>query len=109
VPEEALAAAEPAAKAADEAVPSPADGTRVRTCVATTQDSTAFGPMVAAAAQERAFYEAERRAFVADGAAYNWTIQQGYFPDFEPITDFMHVICYIYLAAWAVGSTEGER
>jgi hypothetical protein len=85
------------------------DPQRVRTCVASTQDSGAFGPMVAAEAQERDFYRAERRAFVADGAAYNWTIQQGYFPDCEPIADFMHVLCYIYVAAWAVGATEAER
>lgn len=86
-----------------------ADAERVRSCVASTQDSQAFGPMVAAEAQERNFYQAPRRAFVADGAAYNWTIQHGYFPDFEPIADFMHVLCYIYLAAWGVGSTEAER
>lgn len=109
VPEEALPPAESPAKADEEAVPSPAAKARVRTCVASTRDSTAFGPMVAAAAQERDFYEAKRRAFVGDGAGYNWTIQQGYFPDFEPITDLMHVIGYLYLAAWAVGSTEAER
>jgi hypothetical protein len=79
---------------------------RVRTCVATMQDSQAFGPMVAAEAQERNFYAASQRAFVADGAAYNWTIQQGYFRDFEPITDFLHVLCYVYLAAVAVSTTE---
>jgi hypothetical protein len=82
---------------------------RVRTCVASMADSRTFGPMVAAEAQERDFFRAKRRAFVADGSAYNWTIQRGYFPDFEPITDFMHVLCYVYLAAWAVGSDEKQR
>ena len=109
VPEAAVAEAAPEEKARAAAPKPKPDPKRVRTCVATTQDSRAFGPMVAAEAQERAFYQAERRAFVADGAAYNWTIQQGYFPDFEPIADFMHVLCYIYLAAWGVGSTEAER
>ncbi len=82
---------------------------RVRTCVASMVDSHAFGPMVAAEAQERDFYHAGRRAFLGDGAAYNWWIQRAYFADFEPITDFLHVLCYIYLAAWGVGGDEAQR
>jgi hypothetical protein len=82
---------------------------RVRTCLASMVNSESFGPMMAAAAQERDFYRAKRRAFVGDGAAYNWSIQQGYFPDFEPITDLLHVLCYLYLAAWAVGPDEAAR
>jgi hypothetical protein len=81
----------------------------VRTCVASMADCHSFGPMVAAEAQERDFYRAARRAFLGDGAAYNWGIQRGYFWDFEPITDFLHVLCYVYLAAWAVGSDEAQR
>ena len=65
--------------------------------------------MVAAEAQRRAFYEAPRAAFVADGLKYNWTIWRGYFRDFEPITDFLHVVCYVYLAAYAVGGEEAGR
>ena len=82
---------------------------RVRTCVASMVDSHAFGPMVAAEAQERAFYQAARRAFLGDGAAYNWWIQRTYFADFEAINDFLHVLCYIYLAAWGVGAGEAQR
>lgn len=81
---------------------------RVRTAVASMADSTAFGPMMAAEAQERGFYEAKKRAFVADGAAYNWSIQKGYFRDFEPIVDLLHVLCYLYNAAWAVGTEAGH-
>jgi hypothetical protein len=81
----------------------------VRTAVASMADSRAFGPMMAAEAQERGFYQARKRAFLGDGAAYNWTIHRGYFPDFEAIVDFLHVLCYVYLAAWAVGSDETER
>jgi hypothetical protein len=66
---------------------------RVRTCLASLQSSRAFGPLVAAAAQRRGFYQAARRAFLGDGQAYNWTIHKGYFPDFEPIVDFLHVLC----------------
>ena len=52
----------------------------VRTCVATLQDSRAFGPMLAAEAQRRNFYAAGRQVFIGDGAWYNWAIQRGYFP-----------------------------
>jgi hypothetical protein len=81
----------------------------VRTCVASTVTSRAFGPMVAAAAKERDFYRAKRRAFLGDGAKYNWWIHQAWFKDFEPIVDFLHVLCYLYLAACAVGSDEAQR
>jgi hypothetical protein len=81
----------------------------VRTCVASMADCHAFGPLVAAEAQERDFYGADRRAFVGDGAAYNWGIQRGYFPDLVAITDFLHVLCYVYGAAWGVGADEAGR
>jgi hypothetical protein len=80
----------------------------LRTCVASMAKSRRFGPMVAAEAQGRDFYQAQRRAFVADGLNYNWKIWRGYFRDFEPIVDFLHVLCYVYLAAYAVGSGQGE-
>ena len=48
---------------------------------------------MAGEAQARDFYAAGRRAFVADGLAYNWSIQEGYFPDLEPIVDLLHVLC----------------
>jgi hypothetical protein len=78
----------------------------VRTCVASLEASSSFGPMMAAEAQERGFYEAKRRAFVADGMAYNWSIHAGYFGDFEPIVDFLHVLCYVYASARAVSADE---
>jgi hypothetical protein len=81
----------------------------VRTCVASMTDSHSFGPMVAAEAQQRGFYQAKRRAYLADGAAYNWEIHRGYFSDFEAIVDFLHVLCYVYLAAWAVGTDEEQK
>jgi hypothetical protein len=81
----------------------------VRTCVASMASSERFGPMMAAEAQERDFYRAERKAFVADGASGNWSIHRGYFPDFEPITDFLHALCYVYRAAWGAGGTDADR
>jgi hypothetical protein len=80
----------------------------VRTCVASLEASASFGPMMAAEAQQRHFYEAPRRAFVADGLAYNWAIQQGYFRDFEPIVDLLHVLCYVYSSARAVSADESS-
>jgi hypothetical protein len=80
----------------------------VRTCVASMAASRLFGPLMAAEAQSRDFYRARRRAFVGDGQAYNWSIQRGYFPDFVPIVDLLHVVCYLFKAAQAVAG-EAER
>jgi hypothetical protein len=54
--------------------------------------SQSFGPLMAAAAQSRDFCAARRRAFVADGPAYNGSIQRGYFADFVPMVDLLHVV-----------------
>jgi hypothetical protein len=75
----------------------------VRTCQATLGSSEVFGPMVAAEAQRRNFFAAQARAFLGDGSAWIWTLQRTYFPGFEPIVDFVHILTYIYLAAKAVG------
>ena len=87
---------------------SPPDGQPkplVRTCVATLESSDQFGPMVAAEAQRRNFVAAQDRAFVGDGGTWIWTLQRTYFPTFEPIVDFVHVLTHIYLAARAVGGS----
>lgn len=81
----------------------------VRSCVASMATSKEFGPMVAAEAQQRGFFDAKRQAFVGDGAEYNWTIQRGYFKDFVPIVDFLHVLCYLYAAARSVREDEREN
>jgi hypothetical protein len=80
----------------------------VRTCVASMETSASFGPMMAAEAQQRHFYESRRRAFVADGSAYNWSIHRGYFGDFEPIVDFLHAVCYVFSSAAAVSADEAS-
>lgn len=79
-----------------------------RTCVASLAASRSFGPMVAAEARGRNFFAARRRAFVADGQAYNWAIHRGYCADFVPVVDLLHVVCYLFAAAQAAGA-EGER
>jgi len=103
---------EPAANRPDLPPRRPAEAAapgRRRTCLASLCASRSFGPLLAAAAQRQGFYQAARRAFLGDGQAYNWTIHRGYFRHFEPIVDFLHVLCYVYLAAWGVGHDEAER
>jgi hypothetical protein len=80
----------------------------VRTCVASMVASRSFGPLMAAEAQSRDFFAAPRRAFVADGQAYNWSIHRGYFADFVPIVDLLHVVCYLFKAAQAVEAESGR-
>lgn len=81
----------------------------VRTCVATTRDSESFGQLVGAEAKVRNFEAASRRAFVADGQAYNWAIQKRWFPDYVAVVDFIHVLGYVWQAANATGTGEAER
>jgi hypothetical protein len=73
-----------------------------RTCLSSLCDSDTFGPMMAAEADTRGLFAAERRAFLGDGQAYNWTIQKKHFPTFEPIVDFIHPLEYLYQAARAI-------
>ena len=75
----------------------------VRTCEATTRDSEAFGPMVAAEAKRRNFFAATSRVFLGDGGLWIWKIHRIFFPSFEPIVDFVHALTYVYLASRAIG------
>jgi hypothetical protein len=77
----------------------------VRTCVATLESSDVLGPMVAAEAHRRNFFAAQARVFLGDGGAWIWTLHRTYFPKFEPIVDFVHVLTHVYLAARAIGGS----
>lgn len=77
-----------------------------RTCVATLRDVHGFGPLVAAEAQRRGFYEASRRAFLGDGQDANWTVHRLHFPTFTPITDFMHAVAYAHAAAQVIAPDQ---
>jgi hypothetical protein len=79
----------------------------VRSALASRACADDFGPMVHQAAWERNFFGADRRAFLGDGQAANWTIQRRHFPSFEAILDFVHALSYVFAAAWA-GRTGGE-
>ncbi len=46
---------------------------------------------------------------MCDGQAYNWTIHKTHFKNFTAIADFMHVVCYLYVTAWAAGGTAEEQ
>jgi len=98
----ALSVFEPAA---DQSSPEWPPEPLVRTCLATLESSDEFGPMVAAEANRRNFFAAQARAFLGDGGAWIWTLQQTYFPKFEPIVDFVHVLTHVYLAAKTIGDS----
>ncbi len=79
-----------------------------RTCLSSLASSEQFGPMMAAEADSRGFYRAAKRAFIGDGLAYNWTIQQAHFPTFTPILDFVHAVEHVYAAARQLRSDQEE-
>lgn len=107
---------EEVADATDEATPSLAEATAAdqksrrrpgapqvldRRVLATRQKAASFGPMLAALAWSMGFLAAKRGAFVGDGAAWLWRIQQRFFPRLTPVVDFIHVLSYVFVAALA--------
>jgi hypothetical protein len=73
----------------------------VRSVVATREDVHEFGKQLAAAAWQRGFAAAPRKAFIGDGQDANWTVWRRYFSQYTPILDFIHAICYVFAAAVA--------
>ena len=73
----------------------------VRSVLATRAGVEAFGARLVAAAHARGFHAARRKAFVADGAASNWSVHKKHFSHYTPILDLTHAICYVYQAAMA--------
>jgi hypothetical protein len=76
---------------------------RVRTVVATLQESEAFGWQVAAEVHRRGLHKAARKACVCDGQKYNWSIWAMHLVmlGFIPVLDFLHLVVYLYAAACA--------
>jgi hypothetical protein len=68
---------------------------------ATRQPWKAFGPMVAQSAWELGFYQAQRKAFLADGSDNNWALWRKHCSSFEPILDIIHAISYVFASATA--------
>ena len=83
----------------------------VTTFVATMQDAATFGFMVAAETFRRGLDLAQRKAFVCDGLAYNWSIYETHFRElgFIPILDFLHLLTYLYTAAQALEAGRAWR
>ena len=95
------------AAAGDAAVPDlgpEADWTprpKLRTAVATRGPARRFEGILAQAAWARGFAGAKRKAFVADGAAVNWSTHRRRFSDFMAILDFIHALSYVFAGAMA--------
>lgn len=73
-----------------------------RSCLSSMVSSNEFGPMMAAEADRRGFFTAERRAFLGDGLSYNWTVHRDHFSTFEPILDFIHPIEHLHAVSQAI-------
>lgn len=84
---------------------------RVRTVVATMQNSETFGWQVAAEVHRRGLDRAARKACVCDGQAYNWSIYEMHLlpAGFIAILDFLHLLAYLHDAAYAFGGTDETR
>jgi hypothetical protein len=82
--------------------------TRVRTVVATMENSDTFGWQVAAEVHRRGLDRVKRKACVCDGQAYNWSVYEMHLrpAGFIPILDFVHLLTYLYDAALACGGSE---
>lgn len=76
-----------------------------RDIVASSRSSDEFGWQLEARALRLNFPQADRQAFVADGAKTNWRIQRQHFPRAIPIADLIHALSY----AWSASKIdEGE-
>ncbi len=85
--------------------------TRVRTVVATMENSEMFGWQVAAEVHRRGLDRAKRKACVCDGQAYNWSIYEMHLlpAGFIAILDFVHLLAYLYDAAHAFCGSDAAR
>ncbi len=85
--------------------------TRVRTVVATMENSERFGWQVAAEVHRRGLDRAKRKACVCDGQAYNWSIYEMHLlpVGFVAILDFVHLLAYLYDAAHAYRGSDAAR
>ena len=84
---------------------------RVRTVIATMENSETFGWQVAAEAHRRGLDRAQRKACVCDGQAYNWSIYEMHLlpAGFIAVLDFLHLLAYLHDAAYALGGADEAR
>ena len=71
----------------------------LRTVISSMKNSTAFGHQMDREAKRRRFGDADRKAYVADGLACNWSIHAAHFEDYVPILDFTHAVSYLFTAS----------
>lgn len=85
--------------------------TRVRTVVATMENSETFGWQVAGEVHRRGLDRAQRKACVCDGQAYNWSIYEMHLlpAGFIAILDFVHLLAYLYDAAHGYQGADAAR
>jgi hypothetical protein len=83
----------------------------VRTVLASTANSAAFGWQVAAEVQRRGLDRAARKGYICDGQKYNWTIFELHLvaSGFLGVLDFLHLLGYLYGAAQAAQGKETAR
>ena len=84
---------------------------RLRTVVATMENSETFGWQVAAEVHRRGLDRATRKACVCDGQAYNWSIYEMHLLPlgFIAVLDFLHLLAYLHDAAYALGGADAAR
>jgi hypothetical protein len=73
----------------------------VRSVAATCRSYDHLAEITLAAAWQRGFPAADRKAFLGDGLQVNWRLHREYFSDYEPIVDLMHALSYVYASAIA--------
>jgi hypothetical protein len=71
----------------------------LRTVISSMKNSKKFGHPMDREAKRRRFDEADRKAFVADGLACNWSIHAEHFGEYVPILDFTHAVSYLFTAS----------
>jgi hypothetical protein len=81
----------------------------LRTCLASMARSDDFGAQMEREGRRRRFFEADRRVFIGDGQAWNWSIWEDRFPTFTPVLDFIHAVQYLYAAAAAWETDDAAR
>ena len=82
---------------------------KVRTVVATTKNCEEFGPMAAAEAKKRGFFEAKKKAVFGDGGPWIWGIADFFFVGFLQILDFLHLLTHLHSAAQAAYKGDPKK
>lgn len=81
----------------------------VRTAVATLGSCEPFGWQVAAEAQRRGLYHAQRKAVLGDGGNWIGPLAELHFPGWVQVLDFLHLLVHLYAAAGAAYRGQARR